>query len=640
MLRTMREKFKHLSWTLWLVIITFIVGFSMSDFFSKKDPAAADFLVVGDEKIDRGQFEQQLFMTLENYNAQFQNKLTQQTINQLRIPEQVLQNMVSSAIIHQEAMKMNLTVTDEELSQQITAHPSFQQNGQFIGRDNYERMLEMRRIKVVDFEQNYRKDILLDKLKQIVTAGVTIDEPTLRELFTQQNDQVDLDYVALTPDSITEAFTHTDAEISALYDAGKEQYMSPERRTGRFLFLPFQALKSEVKLTDDALFQYYRDNKEQFKIPAKRRISRIFLPYGETDRSRILKEAQNLSDTLKAENFAEQAKALSKDAKAANGGDWGETEWQSLSKQEISIAEKLLPKQISTPVDSGSGFALLYAAEATPDQYQEFNVIKPRITSILERQKLGALAMELIGKTVKGLKEKENILTQSSDPRIEKIEGQSLANGDPVAGTDELGYLSRALFSMKIDDLQSPIELPNGLAVAQLTSVEAPAIQPLEKVKERVAADLTQKKKAEKLMIQARSIAAELNAAADEKQQTEILTRYKLKVETTEYHRGNRFAYYPIKAGLDDTIFSLPLAKYDSPIDLGQAVVLPKAKSINISTDIDYQAKRKDLFTEQLSRRKDDYFTAFILNRRDRYPIQFNEPVFTEIRKNILGRYK
>jgi peptidyl-prolyl cis-trans isomerase D len=366
----MREKFKHLSWTLWLVIITFIVGFSMSDFFSKKDPAAAEFLVVGDEKIERSHFEQQLYMTLENYNAQFQNKLTQQTINQLRIPEQVLQNLVSSAIVHQEALKMKLTVTNEELSQQITAHPSFQQNGQFIGRDNYERLLEMRRIKVVDFENNYRKDILLDKLKQIVTAGVTIDEPALRELFTQQNDQVDLDYVALTPETVTETFSHTPMEIESHYEAHKDQYMSPERRTGRFLFLPFQALKGEVKLSDDDLFQYYRDKKEDFKTPSTRRVSRIFLPYGESDRSAVLREAQSLADALTPETFTEQAKALSKDAKAETGGDWGETEWQSLSKQEVSIAEKLTPKQISTPVDSGSGFAILFAAEATAEQYQ------------------------------------------------------------------------------------------------------------------------------------------------------------------------------------------------------------------------------------------------------------------------------
>jgi len=637
----MRENFKHLSWTLWLVIIIFIVGFSMSDFFTKKDPTMSDFLTVGDESIRKDKYEQQLYLTLENYNTQFQNKLTQQQINQYRIPETVLQNLISSTIVYHEALRLNLTVNDEELGKMITQHPSFQHDGQFIGRDNYERLLEMRHLRVVDFEDNFRRDLLLDKLKQVVTAGITIDEASLREIFTQQSDQVDLDYIALTPDFIKEEFNPSQEEIETYYNAHKEQYKGSEKRTGRFAFLPFESMKSELKLDDNDLYQYYRDNKDEFKIPSKRRISRIFLPYEASSRSATLKEAQNLSETLTADKFADQAKALSKDAKAENGGDWGETEWQTFSKQEISIAEKLLPQKISTPVDSGSGFSILFASEATPERYQEFNEIKPRIVSILERTKLHQLAQDLINKTAQSIKNQENLLEKISDARMQKIDSQPLGNGDPISGTDEVGYLSRTLFDLQPDELRFPVELPNGLAIAQLVTVQEATIQTLDLVTEQVKTDISQEKKARMLIDEAQKILAELTASENEKQE-EILTRYGLKIEQTVYRRGNRFAYYPVKSGLDDTLFTLPLTQFSTPVDLKQAVIIPKAKKIVISSEEEYQAKRKDLFTEQLSRRKDDYFASYIMNikQSDRYPIQFNEPLFTEIRKNALARYQ
>ena len=640
MLRTMREKFKHLSWTLWLVIITFIVGFSMSDFFAKKDPTMSDLLTVGEESIRRDKYEQQLYLTLENYNAQFQNKLTQATINQLRIPEQVLQNLISSSIVYQEAQRMNLSVSDEELSRQITENPSFQQNGRFIGRDNYKRLLEMRRIRIVDFEENFRRDILLDKLKELITAGITIDEESLREVFKQQNDQVELDYITLTPESIQEEFSHSSEEIEAYYTEHKDKYKSPEKRSGRFVFVPYEALKPDLKLDDNELYQYYRDHKNEYRTPSSRQIRRIFLPYDDTNRSATLKEAQSLAPTLTADNFAEQAKGLSKDAKAESGGDWGETEWKSLSKQEIAIAEKLQPNEISTPVDNGSGFSIFFAAKVVPESTQEFNEIKPRIVSVLEREKLHRMAAELIGKTAKTITEKDNLLEKVTDERLQKIDSQPLANGDPVSGTDELGYLSRSLFTLQLGEIKSPVELPNGMAIAQLKEINEQAVLPLDQVVEQVKSDISLEKKAQKLIAKAESIIRQLNSASSEKERETLLTTLELKAEQTTYRRGNRFAYYPVKKGLDDMIFSLPRERYAQPIDLGQAVIIPRAKKISVSTEEEYKTKRKELFLEQLSRRRDDYFASYILNQRDRYPIQFNEPMFGEIRKNVLARYK
>jgi peptidyl-prolyl cis-trans isomerase D len=195
MLKTMRKNVKSLSWVLWLVILTF-VGFIFVQWGSgrfESEGLASDVAAVGGYKISGEEFQKNLTQNLEMYSKQFKNNLNRQTINQLGIAEQVLQGMVSGRIIQGEAEKLNLDVSEAELRDAIRSYPAFQRDGNFIGSEEYERMLAYNRMTVKDFEDGLKKDLLGDKLKELVTAGQILDPDALRSDYRKENDKAELD---------------------------------------------------------------------------------------------------------------------------------------------------------------------------------------------------------------------------------------------------------------------------------------------------------------------------------------------------------------------------------------------------------------------------------------------------------------
>ncbi len=232
MLKSMRNNVKSLSWTLWLVILAFI-GFIFVQWGSgrfESEGLDRDVAAVGRFKISGDEFQKNLAKSLEMYSKQFKNSLTRQMINQFGIAEQVLQGMVSGLIIQGEAEKLNLEVSESELQDAIRAYPAFQNEGKFIGSDEYERLLAYNHMTVRDFESGLKKDLLGDKLKELVTAGQVLDLNVLKEDYRKENDKAELDFIAFKSDAISEEPASTEAEQLDFYQKNKNLFLEPGKK--------------------------------------------------------------------------------------------------------------------------------------------------------------------------------------------------------------------------------------------------------------------------------------------------------------------------------------------------------------------------------------------------------------------------
>ena len=332
MLRKMRSDFKRYSWTLWLVIIAFLVGFSFTDSFKAGSGKETDLFTIAGITVSAEAYYTEVRQTLEYYSKQFNNKISQSLIKQLRIPEQVLQRMINTTIIRKEAKSLNLSVSDEELSNKIKDYNIVRQDeqkgltkiyifregghagGRFIGKRKYEELLAMNRIKVKEFEKERRDEITGEKFMQLVTGPLVIDEETLREDYKAEKDKVNLDFVVLRPDRIKEKIDVTDEELNAYYQDHKEDFKTAEKRKGSVLVYKFDDFKKDIEVSEKDLFDYYRENKDSFFVPGKMKVSRIFLKYDEKSREDILKKAEELRKELTPENFAQKAREVSQGA--------------------------------------------------------------------------------------------------------------------------------------------------------------------------------------------------------------------------------------------------------------------------------------------------------------------------------------
>jgi peptidyl-prolyl cis-trans isomerase D len=643
MLKTMRNNMKSLSWVLWLVILAF-VGFIFVQWGSgrfESEGLDSDVAAVGRKKISGEEFQKNLAQSLEMYSKQFKNNFSRSLINQLGIAEQVLQSLVNALIIDNEAEKLQLNVSEAELKNTIRTYPAFQRNGSFIGSEEYEKLLAYNQIQVLDFEDGLKKELLADKMKELLTAGLVLDLGNIKEEYRRENDKAELEFIAFKSEAIKEEPAFSSVDLQDFYQRNKNLFKSPEKRAAQILILKFADFKKDIVIKEKELFAYYQSNKSMFKVPGKTKISRIWVTYTPQNREEILKKIEESATQINPGNFAEKARELSGDEKAKDGGDWGYWGWQNFSNQERSMIDNLQQGEISSPVDAEQAFSILFAAEKTSEKQETYGEVKVRISGLLENEQLKKLVSEKINTLYGKIKEAKNLKQGIDKMASGVISSGLLTAGQPIKNVDDMGYISQRLFSLSENEIAPPLEFPEGFAIVQLTKIAKPEIEPFETVKDQVKMKLLNEKKLQLQLAKAKTVAAEINRLVDAKKIDEYLKKENLKPESATYQRGDRLSSFPVLKGLDDTIFAMSENVYSPPMTFkSEAAVIIKLKSRKIISDQDFLKEKDGFYQKKLAEAKNNLFGSYILNKRNDYKINFNAEIFEKIKNNVISKFR
>lgn len=177
------------------------------------------------------------------------------------------------------------------------------------------------------------------------------------------------------------------------------------------------------------------------------------------------------------------------------------------------------------------------------------------------------------------------------------------------------------------------------MALVQLLQIQKPELEPLGKIREKVKAEVITSKKIQRLMLEGRTITAELNNLKDDAAREKYLKDKSLGTETTPYTHGNKLGPLPVKKGLDDFIFSQPEKRYSDPIDMKEAVALVKLTSKTITAPGDFEKEKEKYYTQKLDELKNNYFASYIFNKREAYNVQINQDLFQKTKDYIIQRF-
>lgn len=568
MLKTMRKNVKALTPTLWIVIATFIIAifavWGGGGVIGERKSGTGTLAVVGKTKISSDLYFNTLRQRLQALQQELKT-LNKSFIQQLNIPQQVLEQMVQQALILQAAQDMGLSVSNNELRDRIVSFPAFQQDGKFVGFDSYQRVLAYNRITIRDFEESLKKDVLLNKAIRVLTAGVAVTEEEVWENYKKQNESAKLEYLLLDEGKMELAAKPDEVAVRAYFEKNTDRYKIPEKRSALYAFLPTEDLKKEIKLTPADIEKYYKDNIAQFKELEKVKVSRIFLPHTEKDKADILGQVRAIHDRLdKGEDFAELAKKFSKDDKAKDGGDWGLYDWKSLPTAEQEAVAKLEQSKISNVLETDAGAAILKVTEKAPERTIPLDEVKPRIQSILEDDKARELANQRMTQLEKGARRENSLDAAAQKAGIKIANTGLLKQADPVPGVDQAGTISQTLFTLKEKEISATIFTYEGVGVVQLEKIEAPRPAKIEEVKEDVEKDLTASLKKER----AREKIKDIRARLTPKNWEEIAQKNNLEIKTIDAHKREQYiGVIGENAEVDTLAFTLPINETSKPLN-------------------------------------------------------------------------
>jgi peptidyl-prolyl cis-trans isomerase D len=638
MLKTMRRNVKSLKPVLWLVVATFIIaifaiwgGAGRLGEQNRSDTLAT----VGRERISSDEYFQTLRSRLEAMEKQF-GELNANLVEQLGLPQQILEQLVQQRLLLQMASDLGLRATDQEVRAKIVTYPVFQKDGQFIGFEDYRRLLEYNRIPLADFEKGLRQDVLIGKVVNVLTAGVVVTDNEVWEGYRKKNDSAKIEYIVEETAKVEVREKPDEAALRAHFDQNASSYKVPEKRTADYIALKSDDLKKMVAVKDAEIEKYYGDNTAQFQEPEKVRVSRIWLPFTAADKEAVLAGARDAQKRAKTgEDFGALARTLSKDDKAAAGGDWGLFDWKSLSAAETGAIGALDAGGVSDVIETETGAAIFKVTEKTPAVTKPLAEVSAMIKNILEDQKARALVAERIERLEK-LARKEGSLDVAAQKEGLKVSSTGpLKKGDPLGNFDTSGAVSEALFSLKEKEISSPIFTYSGEALAELRTIEPERPATFEEARSQVETDILETLKKDLALARLRDVRASLKD--DWSGQA---AKLKLEYKFVETHKREQYlSLVGDRPAVDSLIFSLPLRQVSEPVvvDEGYAIFrVLERKEVTREEFEKVKATERDTLLEQ---EKNKFLQSFMAAARQEKKVRVNYGTFQRLNSEILSRF-
>ena len=638
MLKTMRRNVKALKPTLWIIIATFIIAifaiWGGAGRLGESDNAGT-LVSIGRERISSDTYFQNLRQRLEAMKRDYP-QLDRGLIQQLNVPQQVLQQIVEQSLLLQIARDMKIGAGNEEVRARIVSYPVFQKDGRFIGFEEYKQVLDWNRIPLTKFESGLKKEIAVTKVAQLLTAGVAVSDDEVWANYLKQNESAKIEYLVAETGKIEVAEQPGDAAVQAAFEKDKARYRIPESRTADYVFFRTDELKKDVKTDPAEIESYYRDNISQFRDPEKIRVSRVWLPFTPASKAVVLAEAESVQKQAEAgADFAELARKHSKDDKAKDGGDWGVSAWASLTPRETEEIRKLEAGRVSGVVEIDGGAAVLKVTEKSAEVTRPLEEVRAVVKGSLEDQKARELAVEKAARIEKVARKQKSLDVAAQKEGLKIKTSAPLKQGDALEEFDPAGSVSQALFGLKDGEVSAPIYTYTGIALAQLRKIEPERPAALAEVRDRVVRDILDVKKKDKALEKLNGVRAELRDNWEEAAQ-----KNGLELKSVEAHKREQYiSLVGESAEVDSLVFSLPLREPSRPVAVEGGYALFRVLERKEVDRAEFEKVRATEKATLLETQRNKFLQSFLAKAREDKKVKVNYDLFLKVSTDVLGRF-
>jgi peptidyl-prolyl cis-trans isomerase D len=139
----MRDSFQQLKWILVAIVAVFILFIFVDWGAGGAGQSTADTRTyaarVNGETISSREFDRALYYTEKNYEQMYRQPLSPEIIAQMGLPKQVLDSLVDQHLLLQQAKRLHLSASPEEIRQKIMEIPTLSPDGKFVGEELYTR---------------------------------------------------------------------------------------------------------------------------------------------------------------------------------------------------------------------------------------------------------------------------------------------------------------------------------------------------------------------------------------------------------------------------------------------------------------------------------------------------------------------
>ncbi len=452
-----------------------------------------------DVKTYRGAYQKMV----DYYRKQYKGQWNEQLLKLMDVKHRVLNQLVNQVLIAQEAKRLHITVSKEELAASIEAMPVFRKNGHF-SRRLYLDLLRYNRIEPADFEASKRREILYEKVKSLVADPASfVTDAEVNELLRLQYEKRRLAYAKIAAKDFMAKVTVTEADLKKYYETHKEKYREPEKVAVAYLLFEPKDYTDRVKVSEKEVKKYFETFQEAYRVPEKIRARHILfkVPPKATKEevAKIKAEAEKVLKMAKSgEDFAKLAEKYSQGPTAKKGGDLGYFTRGMMVKPFEKAAFALKKGEISGLVRTTFGFHIIKLVDKQPVHVKPFEEVKKDIEMKLKLQKAKDVALKEADKAYTALYKNPDLSVYAKAHGL-KVHKTGLFSREEKKAPEvipETAFM-KAAFGLQKGKVSSIVQLKRGFCLMALTDHKPSRILPLEKVKEKVTTAVKKEKAGE-----------------------------------------------------------------------------------------------------------------------------------------------
>ncbi len=528
----------------------------------------------------------------------------------------VLDDLILRRALEAQARKLGIEVSDQELLHALQEIPWLNQSGAFIGMDRYQDMIQQQTgMTVPQFESELRESILMSKVRDVVTDGLAVSPAEVREEFMQRNAKAQIEYVLFDPAQVTKDVEVTPQALEGFFKRDPGRYKVPEQRSARYVLIDADSVRAQVRLDEGMVRQYYNQHLSEYRVQDRVKVAHIlFKTTGKSpaEIATIEKTARDaLAQVRSGADFGALAKKYSEDSSASRGGEIGWIVHGQTVKEVEDAAFTMKPGQVSDLIKPIYGIHILKILDRQSAHLQSFDEVKGTIGATLEKHKLEEAEQTLaegLEREFKAAPQEFEAIARKAGLEAKQTPPFRFGETLPDFGNSEA--FQNLSSQLRLFDIGTPISLPKGLAVIQVTRIVPEHSPTLEEVRARVDQDYRAEKSQDLALAKARQFAA--------------------RAKTGDFKKLARAANYPAKEskefnqqdyveGLGSgtqlaAAFTLAPGQTSDVVALGANSVVFRVVSHTPANDADLAAQQDPIMEELLVRKRSLAFEIYRQN--------------------------
>ena len=493
-----------------LAIITLpFAFFGVDSYIRRMETGDQEVAKVGSDKISQLEFSNAVRDQQERMRSMLRERYDPAMFETPEVRFNILEQLINQRLLAQLSAKQNIVVSDEIIRQYIMDFPAFQENGKF-SPERARSLLASQGMTENMLEAQMRQQLQMQPLQDPFAQAGFVSRTSAEQFMRLNGQQREVAVAAIDIDPYLAQVKPDEAVVKAFYDGNQAAFQVPEQVRLETLTLTLDSISSKIVLDPKEVKTAYEGNIAAYSDPEQRQASHVLVAAKADakaeDKAAAKAKADDLYKQVKAapDKFAEVAKKNSDDpGSKEQGGDLGYFGKGAMDKPfEDAVFGIKQQGEIVGPIESAFGYHVIRLTGIRPEKVKPFEQVKEQIEQEQKRQKATKQYAEAAEKFQNLVYENGDKLQPAADAlQLKLVQSGMLSRAQVQALAQKNQKLVQAVFSP--ESLSSKrnteaIEIaPNTLLAARVLEHKPAAPRPFAEVKDEIFTQLQRKGAAE-----------------------------------------------------------------------------------------------------------------------------------------------